>query len=898
MNLLFKLTFGFLITSALAALTGYWGLYQLKTVSNLLNTEVVSGIQEYQSSAKVDEQARQIRYVQEVMVQSVRNYAFTGEKKWEQRYYAFRPEMAILLTSLGRNVDLPSHGLFQIVIQARQEQLKIESTVLRQVKAQRRKDALALISAPQYSKLERAVANALRDFDLDHRLGETGIVSLRLAAQQAQIALQNSERISLLFVIFIVAIAVLIGILIARSVSQPIAHLSEQMKSIGFDNLGSQIDVSDRDPGIPGGRSLKNRFPNLFKNETVELAVSFNQMSSWLKETVVSKDYVDNILESVSEGIVTIDNKGLIRSFNSGAESIFGDPAGKVIGKNVSIMLPENDRSAHQEYTDNSVLSAPRIIDQSRDLIGQRADGTLFPMELVIAPMRIDGGSGFVGTMRDITERTEIERAKSEFVSTVSHELRTPLTSIKGALGLIKTGTVGEVPEKILSMLNIAYNNSDRLVLLINDILDMEKVNSGKLELHMVPTDVVSLVDKAIEANQGYGDQHNITFVRTGSDEKLEALGDNDRLMQVLSNLMSNAAKFSPEGEQIELVVGRIDTQIFVSVTDKGPGIPEEFHGKIFEKFTQANSSDTRQVGGTGLGLSISKAIVEQHHGTIGFDTVVGEGTTFTITLPELQTTVPTEADTATNVNKRHILICEDDVDIANLLKVVLADGGYNTTVAHTAGEAKAQLDINDFDAMTLDLGLPDQDGVSLMQDLRSQEKTRELPIIVVSATAKKGQQALEGDAVGVIDWMEKPFDPDLLINRLGDGLRQLTSVKPRILHVEDDDSVLEIVSALVNDIADIVAARSVKDAKEALEKDIFDVVILDLTLPDGDGESLLPLLNMPGKPKIPVIIFSAKDVSGLTVEKIEATLIKSKTSNEDLLDTIQASIGAKFNDA
>jgi len=890
MNLLVKLTLGFLMTSALAALTGYWGLYQLKTVSSLLNREVVSGIEEYQSSASIDEQARQVRYVQEVMVQSVRNYAFTGEKKWEQRYYAFRPEMAELTASLIENVDLPSHGLFQKIDHARQNLLKIESRALLQINENRRAEAATLLKAPEYSKLLRVVANALRDFDLQHRLGEHGIVSLRLAAQQAQIALQTSERISLLFVIFVVVVAVVTGIFMARSISGPIASLSKHMKSIGLHNIGAQIELPEPDKGIPGGRKLKTMFPRVFRNETADLARSFNQMSSWLEETVVSKDYVDNILDSVSEGIVTIDDKGMIKTFNSGVESIFGHRGDEMIGRNVSILLSENEHGEYETILDKSGMKSTV---QTRELEGRRADGTLFPLELIVAPMTIGGGSGFVVTLRDITERSEIDKAKSEFVSTVSHELRTPLTSIKGALGLIKSGTVGDLPEKATAMLNIAYNNSDRLVLLINDILDMEKVSSGNLNFQFEPTKITALVDKAIEINQGYGDQHNVTFVRTGNDENVETLGDTDRLMQVLSNLMSNAAKFSPEGGQVELSVRRSDGDILVSVTDKGPGIPEEFRNRIFEKFTQADSSDTRQIGGTGLGLSISRAIVEQHQGTINFESKIGEGTTFIVTLPDLHATVPKEADTTTDVSKRRILICEDDADVASLLELVLGGGGYSTTIARTAGEARALLDAKPFDAMTLDLGRPDQDGISLIQDLRRQEKTRNLPIVVISATAGEGRQKLEGDVAGVIDWMEKPVNPEHLINRLEEGLRQLTSAKPRILHVEDDDSVLEIVSTLVNGAADIVAARTVREARISLEKHTFDVVILDLVLPDGDGESLLPLLNMPGKPKTPVIVFSANDVSRQTVAKIETALVKTRTSNEVLLNTIRASIDA-----
>lgn len=252
------------------------------------------------------------------------------------------------------------------------------------------------------------------------------------------------------------------------------------------------------------------------------------------------------------------------------------------------------------------------------------------------------------GIVQDITERVVLDRAKSEFISTVSHELRTPLTSIKGSLGLIRGGVTTDLPQALQSMLEIAYQNSDRLVLLINDILDMEKIEGGKMDYQMAPIDAADLIREAVAVNQGFGEEHNVKFVFDGeNDEKagptshsLIVEGDRDRLMQALSNLMSNAAKYSPENGVVELNATANDGFVRISVTDKGPGIPVDFRGRIFDKFTQADSSDTRQRGGTGLGLSITKAIVERHGGTICFESMTADemgeetGTAFYVDLP------------------------------------------------------------------------------------------------------------------------------------------------------------------------------------------------------------------------------------------------------------------------
>ncbi len=601
------------------------------------------------------------------------------------------------------------------------------------------------------------------------------------------------------------------------------------------------------------------------------------------------------ILNNVVDGIVTIDKKGTIETFNPAAEMIFGYASYEVIGKNVKCLMPEPYHGEHDGYLQNyHDTGEAKIIGTGREVIGQRKDGSTFPMELAVSAMDVSGVQMFTGIVRDITDRKQADLAKAEFVSTVSHELRTPLTSIKGSLGLIRSGALGALPDKLGSMLNIAYNNSERLVLLINDILDMEKIQAGKMDFHMQAIEVASLLKSAMEANKGYGDEHGVTFGCECFDDTIKVLGDKDRLMQVLSNLMSNAAKFSPEGEQVDLSVARRGDTIRMSVKDSGPGIPEEFRKSIFEKFSQADSSDTRQKGGTGLGLSISKAIVEQHGGSIGFDTVTGKGATFYVDLSEFAEQAEILPPEAGEGGRYRILICEDDVEIATILEQMLGYAGYRTRTARTAAQAKNLLQELDFDAMTLDLGLPDQNGISLLQELRSHPRTLDLPIIVISATAMEGKQELNGDAINIIDWIEKPFDTQGLIDRLGEAIKRPAGARVRILHVEDDDSILEIIATLIADTADIVSATTISKARMLLQHEVFDLVILDLTLPDGDGETLLPLLNKAGAPSTPVIIFSAREVSRDVAKTINAALVKSQTSNEDLLNTIRATIEAR----
>jgi PAS domain S-box-containing protein len=240
-----------------------------------------------------------------------------------------------------------------------------------------------------------------------------------------------------------------------------------------------------------------------------------------------------------------------------------------------------------------------------------------------------------VGITSDISKQKQMDSMKSEFVSTVSHELRTPLTSIRGSLGLVAGGVTGELPAQAKTMVDLAYKNTERLLTLINDILDIEKIQSGKMDFNFKPQALMPLIEQVLAANAGYAEQYKVTFNVTASLPVVMVYADGDRLMQVMSNLLSNAAKFSHAGGSVDVAVTLQNEQVRVAVSDHGAGISESFHDRIFQKFTQADSSDTRHKGGTGLGLNISKAMIELMHGEINFESRMGVGTTFYFILPE-----------------------------------------------------------------------------------------------------------------------------------------------------------------------------------------------------------------------------------------------------------------------
>jgi PAS domain S-box-containing protein len=302
-------------------------------------------------------------------------------------------------------------------------------------------------------------------------------------------------------------------------------------------------------------------------------------------------------------------------------------------------------RRVHPQDRKTVVREAKRL-RATRDRIEfeyrvRRRDGEYIYVRMVghFCPDTASGHPRMIGFLSDITQRKRVERMKNEFVSTVSHELRTPLTSIAGSLGLLNGGVAGELPDKAKALVEIAYRNSERLVRLITDILDIDKIESGKMDFALQPVDLMLAIDEALVINRAFAAQFKVQLALEQGLPGVKVYADPDRLMQVLTNLLSNAAKFSPPGETVTVRAIRVQDSLRVAITDRGPGIPEEFRDRIFQKFAQADTSDARAKGGTGLGLSIAKAIVEKFGGHIGFESRVGVGTTFYVDLPEWQGT-------------------------------------------------------------------------------------------------------------------------------------------------------------------------------------------------------------------------------------------------------------------
>ena len=483
-------------------------------------------------------------------------------------------------------------------------------------------------------------------------------------------------------------------------------------------------------------------------------------------------------IEAAPTGMLLMDVSGSIVLVNAQIEKLFGYPRSELLGRPIEMLVPERFRANIPDFRKGS-FDAPMA--RAGDLYGLRKDGSEVPIEIGLNPLRTSEGEFVLSSILDVSPRLEIDRIRNEFVSTVSHELRTPLTSIRGSLGLLQSGAMGALPENAAAMVAIAYKNSGRLVRIINDILDIGTIESGKLALKMSIVPLAELLQQSVEGNAGLAEKCGVRFVLEPVCADDRVMADPDRLMQVVANLLSNAAKFSLPGAEVRIRVRPGSTTMRVEVEDSGTGIPEAFKAHIFAKFAQADASATRRFEGTGLGLSIARKLMEAMGGSIGFDSIVDQGSVFYIELPRMDA----------------------------------APAAPRTTRLSETAAYKVLLNF-------------------------------------ASATEARS-----------------------------------SAILPRLLYVEDDEDLISVTRAALSDRVEIVPAHTLRDAERLLREEEFGLVILDPSLPDGDGITLVDLIAEYAGHSVPIIILSAADVSHDVHRKVAAVLIKSRVSAAQVATTI-----------
>ncbi|HEX7102146.1 MAG TPA: response regulator [Nitrolancea sp.] len=590
------------------------------------------------------------------------------------------------------------------------------------------------------------------------------------------------------------------------------------------------------------------------------------------------------ILNAAGDGIVGTDKDGRTIFVNPAAARMLGYSSKEFAG------LPS-------PLLNGPVTAAlDGVVRHVADEEFTRRDGSRFPVEYASAPIREEGEIvGAVVTFKDITERLAIDRLKAEFVSTVSHELRTPLTSIRGSLGLLSGGVLGPIHPSAEQMLKIAVTNTDRLIRLINDILDIERLESGRSSLSPRVCDVPELLALTLESLRGMAEQARVSLAVSATEARIEA--DPDRIIQTLTNLLGNAIKFSTPGSTVWLEVVRAGDELLFSVRDEGRGIPRDKLVSIFERFSQVDASDSRVKGGTGLGLAICRSIIQQHGGRIWAESAgEGHGSTFFFNLPALpisgtdaNDTIPIAMPADTDQSEPLVLVCDDDSSIRRVLSSLLERRGYRVLEAASGAQAIERAATKRPAAILLDLLMPEMDGWETMAALKARPETRDIPVVVCSVVPVPDSK---DDLTGVAEWINKPLDTDALFRALSQVLDSLGPEKQdtrdlRILIVEDDEDLGQVLTATFRRRG--ITTWWAQSGREAIilgERVQPDLFILDLVLPDIDGFAVVDWLN--GHDRLrstPLVVYTAKDLDRGDLDRLwpAEVLTKGRTTPDQV---------------
>lgn len=560
-----------------------------------------------------------------------------------------------------------------------------------------------------------------------------------------------------------------------RTGDRKVIGIGRQVSAMRKDGSIFPMDLSVNEMNLDGKRMFVGTIRDT--SEAVTAANALRESNSLQSAVLASTAYM----------IIATDMNGKIVIFNEAAENALGYTADEVLGQQMPGLWHDPEEVAERAKAlsielGNSVEPGFGTLVKKVEDAGIdenewtyiRKDGSRFPVLVTVTSLRDNAQqiTGYLGVIVDMTKQKEVDRLKSDFVSIVSHELRTPLTSIRGALGLVTGAMSKELPEKANRLIQIAHKNSERLTLLINDILDIDKIASGQMRFEMKPQSLEPLLLQAIEVNQPYAEKLGVVIKAGSIDPALEVNVDAERLGQVMANLLSNAAKFSSRDDKVEVSATLNGDRVRIFVTDFGSGIAEEFRLQIFGKFLQGDSTSTRVKGGSGLGLHISKQIVERMGGTIGFETEVNKGTTFWVEFP---------------------------LPVQEYVRGPVAPGDVHRSLLHF--------------------------------------KHREAPTL---------------------------------------------------LHIEDDEDLSRILAMSLQGRIGVVTATTLKGAERLLRERRFDLVVLDLELPDGSGLGFLDTLSELAVPPIPVMILSASEVSDAVQKSVAAAMVKSRASDAKIISTIE----------
>ena len=718
-----------------------------------------------------------------------------------------------------------------------------------------------------------AINRELVQFDLYERQllrdRSTEINDLRATLALARVAYAG---VFILFITLIIWYA-------KRGVLDPLRQLTDSAERIEQgDFTAAHKTLRDDEIGV-----LFNSFAKMahsIQARERELATALTETRELASVTVESRRRVEAAhadllatIETVPAALMIFNTDGSVRLRNKAATDVFGiEPQNpelrksywgrfKRIAKDGSTIPPEDWISAR-------ALRGEPVINQELEI--HHPDGRVFPILASGAPLRNELGhvAGAVVAFQDLSRLREVDRMKDEFVSIVSHELRTPLTSIRGSVQLVL-----DVPDSVPDaehrlLLQIALNNCERLVRIINDILDVAKIESGHLTLNRKPVNVADIVRQSIQVVEGTARTAQVTLDARLPAKLRPVMVDQDRIVQALVNLLSNAVKFAPQGSTVTVTAAGSGNVVTLAVSDEGEGIAPENLNRLFMKFQQVDSSSSRRKGGTGLGLAITKALVEQHGGRIFVDSEVMKGTRFSFTLPaataaeaESAVLAPVAAnqDGSARLTVRRVLVVDDDDDFRALIRSQLSTAGYKVFDARDAASAMHIARTMRPDVITVDLLMPGLDGWDFIDKLRSEEPLARIPVVVVSGMPDATASDRRPENVAVVT---KGEGVERLLREVGQALGSRRGAT--VLVAEDDADLRGVLTAALSRNGHrVLQARDGAEALAAIEREYIDRLVLDLIMPNIDGYEVLARIRASEHDaQLPVVVVSGADRS------------------------------------
>lgn len=638
-----------------------------------------------------------------------------------------------------------------------------------------------------------------------------------------------------------------------------------------------------------------------------ELEEGIPGQTAFKKNMVIVKDIPDNTIYRVEAGVCEVLPKTIIST-----PMVFKD---MLLGVFITTHL--------NEVTPEMLEFIKRTVDQHAVAVNNV--NTYLQTQNMATALKIQRDELNIKTR----ELAAASRMKSEFLANMSHELRTPLNSIIGFSEVLHDETFGPLNEKQLKYTGNILTSGKHLLGLINHVLDLSKVEAGKMELFYEDFSISAVFDEVLAVTAPMVSMKNIVMETKINPELTTIKADKNKFKQILLNFLGNSIKFTPEGGSTTIEAHRVDDMAQISIIDTGIGISQEDQKKLFQPFKQLDSSTSRKYEGTGLGLALVKRFVELHGGKVWVESELGKGSTFIFTIPiegkikepevseepesvkepgstgmsgvseekqkgnketidDIQTPEIVEPESATEDDPL-VLVVEDDINASELLKLALTGAGYRVIQAYSGKEALAIAGDFDLFAITLDLMLPGMDGWSILKKLKEKPQTSNTPVIVISML----DQREIGFTMGIAEYFLKPVDKNTLISAL-DKIKQIIEVEvPRVLVVDDEPNIVELVASMIEPDYSVIRAYGGEEGIEKAFKEHPDALILDLMMPVINGFDVISRLkDNPETKDIPIIICTGKDLTSddiqLLSDNVVSVMRKSMFTSDDIINEIE----------